>query len=258
MKKKIIGVTYDIKEDWEFRSNDLKDANAEFDPARVVNLVIEAVEKSGYEVKRIGNVTKLIEQLNHLEVDIVLNLCEGISGRNRESQVPILLEMKDIPFVGADALTLGMTLDKAVAKKIFQAEGIPTPRYYVAKSLKDLDSMPSMKFPLIAKTVHEGSSKGISEKSRVDDILALKRQVELINNTYQQPALIEEFIRGQEFTVAVLGNGNCQAMPVVQTMMDGEAMLGDKFYTFDRIFNDTVKYVCSNKKLSRWMPLLYL
>jgi len=60
---------------------------------------------------------------------LFFNISEGLTGRNRESQVPILLEMAGVPFVGADALTLGLTLDKVMAKKIFIAEGIPTPRF---------------------------------------------------------------------------------------------------------------------------------
>jgi D-alanine-D-alanine ligase len=56
-------------------------------------------------------------------VDIVFNISEGFKGRNRESQVPAILDLYNIPFVGADALTLGVTLDKVVAKKCFIADG---------------------------------------------------------------------------------------------------------------------------------------
>ena len=72
----------------------------------------------------------------------------------------------------------------------------------------------------------------------------LKRQIDLITNTYNQPALVEEFIRGTEFTVAVMGNENPEPMPVVQVSIDGNVDLGDKFYTFSRIFSDSLRYVC--------------
>jgi D-alanine-D-alanine ligase len=72
----------------------------------------------------------------------------------------------------------------------------------------------------------------------------LKKQAGLIVNTYKQPALVEEFISGQEFTVAILGNDNPEALPVVQVEIDGSVDLGDKFYTFARISSDRLKYVC--------------
>jgi D-alanine-D-alanine ligase len=244
---KIVGLTFDVKEDWPFAPGDPKDANAEFDPPKVIDLVEAALTKGGHTVKRIGNIHRLLSVIDHLDVDIVFNLCEGISGRNRESQVPLLLELKGIPYVGADALTLGMALDKVVAKKLFIAEGIPTPRYFVANDSKNLEQQNTIGFPLMVKSSQEGSSKGISEKSRVEDFSALKKQVDLINKTYHQPALVEEFIRGREFTIAVLGNGNAQAMPVVQTCINGKLEAADEFFTYERIHNHTVRYLCPAK-----------
>ncbi|MBI5149588.1 MAG: ATP-grasp domain-containing protein [Candidatus Omnitrophica bacterium] len=244
---KIIGLTYDLKTDWVSKPGDPLDINAELDKPQTIDRVIQAFEKGGHKVKKIGNFKNLLSRLDHLGVDIVFNISEGTVGRNRESQVPVLLEWKGVPYVGSDALTLGITLDKIVAKKMFISEGIPTARFFAAAAAEGLEKLNTIGYPLIVKTAHEGSSKGISRDSRVENLEALKRQVRLVNTVYKQPALVEEFISGTEFTVAVLGNDPAQAMPVVQVSIDGDVELGDEFYTFERISSSNLRYVCPAK-----------
>lgn len=241
---KIVGLTYDLKTDYAFKKGDPPDANAEFDHPSTIDVIARAIEAGGFKVKKIGNVVNLLEKIDSLGVDIVFNISEGISGRNRESQVPILLEMAGVPFVGADALTLGLTLDKVMAKKIFIAEKIPTPKFFEVSGTEELANTDHCKFPMIVKPRFEGSSKGLSENSRVENMEGLKKQVEYIVNAYKQPALIEEFISGQEFTVAVVGNDPAEALPVVQIKIDGKLQLNDKFYTFARITSDRLEYIC--------------
>jgi D-alanine-D-alanine ligase len=240
---KIVGLTYDLKTDYQFREGDPPDANAEFDHASTVDVIANAIASQGFQVKKIGNANSLLENINNLGVDIVFNLSEGLYGRNRESQVPILLEMARIPFVGSDALTLGLTLDKIMAKKVFMAEGVPTPRFFEIKTMDNLVDIDHLRFPLIVKPRFEGSSKGLSEKSRVENLQELGMQAKFIIDTYKQPALVEEFITGQEFTVAIVGNDPPEALPVVQIKIDGSLQLDDKFYTFARISSDRLEYV---------------
>lgn len=244
---KIVGLTYDLKTDYKFKDGDPADANAEFDHPSTIDVIASAIEANDFKVERIGNAGNLLERLASLKVDIVFNISEGISGRNRESQVPAILEMAGIPFVGADALTLGLTLDKVMAKKIFIADKIPTPKFFEVSSSEQLGNTNHYKFPLIVKPRFEGSSKGLSESSRVQSKEELREQVEYIINTYKQPALIEEFISGQEFTVAIIGNDEPEIMPVVQIKIDGKLKLNDKFYTFARITSDRLEYVCPAK-----------
>lgn len=251
---KTVGLTYNVKTEYQFKQGDPPDANAEFDHPSTIDVISNAIEACGFKVTRIGNVSSLLQKLDNLGVDIVFNISEGLYGRNRESQVPILLEMAGIPYVGSDALTLGVTLDKIMAKKIFIAEGIPTPNFFEAKSTESLLGTNHFKFPLIVKPRFEGSSKGLDEHARVDNKAELKKRVGLIVDTYKQPALIEEFIRGQEFTVAVVGNDPPEVLPVVQIKIDGDLQLDDKFYTFARIQSDKLEYVCPaliDKKLYR-------
>jgi len=240
---KTVGLTYDLKTDYKFKAGDPPDANAEFDHPSTIDVIASAIESQGYKLKRIGNAANLLEKIDNLNVDIVFNISEGSVGRNRESQVPMLLEMAGIPFVGADALTLALTLDKVMAKKVFIADKIPTPKFFEIKNTESLDS-DHLKFPLIVKPRFEGSSKGLSENSRVEDMEGLKAQADYIINTYKQPALVEEFISGQEFTVAVVGNDPAEALPPVQIKIDGKFKLNDKFYTFSRITSDRLEYIC--------------
>lgn len=240
---KTVGLTYDLKTDYKFKAGDPPDANAEFDHPSTIDVIAGAIESQGYKVKRIGNVSNLLEKIDKLNVDIVFNISEGLTGRNRESQVPMLLEMARVPFVGADALTLALTLDKVMAKKVFIAEKIPTPKFFEIKDTGSLD-IDHLKFPLIVKPRFEGSSKGLSENSRVENREGLIAQAEYIVNTYQQPALVEEFISGQEFTVVVIGNSQPEALPIVQVKIDGKLKLNDKFYTFSRITSDRLEYIC--------------
>ena len=241
---KIIGLTYDLKSDWEFSPDDPVDASAELDGARTVECLKAAFESAGHTVKLIGGAKQLLQMLPCLGMDIVFNISEGHYGRNRESQVPAILDLYRVPFAGADALTLGITLDKVVAKKCFIADGIPTARYFKATREDDVCALNTIGFPLFVKTLHEGTSKGITQNSRVEDFEQLKEQVNHINMNYKQPALVEEFIKGQEFTVGVIGNNPPMAMPVVQYAIGGKTALGNEFYSYRHVAEKLVEYIC--------------
>jgi len=243
---KIVGITYDLKSDWQESRDDPIDAAAELDGQRTVECLKTALESAGHTVVLIGGARNLIRRItaNDLKVDIVLNISEGFRGRNRESQVPAILDLYNIHFVGADALTLGVTLDKVVAKKCFMADGIPTPRYFKATPEDDLFKLNTIGFPLFVKTLHEGTSKGITQSSRVENFKQLKAQVERIGRDYKQPALVEEFIKGTEFTVGVIGNDPPEPMPVVQYAIDGKTSLGNGFYSYRHVVEKSVEYIC--------------
>jgi D-alanine-D-alanine ligase len=243
---KIVGITYDLKTDWQKSADDPIDAAADLDGYKTVECLKAAFESAGHKVILIGGARQLIERANHgnLKVDIVFNISEGFKGRNRESQVPALLDLYNIPFVGADALTLGVTLDKVMAKKCFIAEGIPTARYFKARQEDHLQDLNTIGFPLFVKTLHEGTSMGITQNSRVENVEQLKVQVEHINRNYKQPALVEEFIKGTEFTVGVIGNNPPKAMPVVQYAIAGKTSLGNEFYSYRHVAEKLVEHIC--------------
>jgi D-alanine-D-alanine ligase len=243
---KMVGITYDLKSDWQGAQDDPIDAAADLDGHKTIECLKSALESVGHKVVLIGGARQLIDRVtkNDLKVDIVFNISEGFKGRNRESQVPVILDLYDIPFVGADALTLGVTLDKVIAKKCFIAEGIPTARYFKASTEDNLFELNTIGFPLFVKTLHEGTSKGITESSRVENFQQLKVQVEHINRNYKQQALVEEFIKGTEFTVGVIGNNPPVAMPVVQYAIAGKTTLGNEFYSYRHVAEKLVEHIC--------------
>ena len=155
-------------------------------------------------------------KLKELKPDIVFNFAEGLNGFNRESHIPAMLEMLQIPYSGSDALTLGICLDKSRAKEILTCHKIPNAKFVVANQMEDI-AKTKFDFPLIAKPISEGSSKGIFSSSFVKNAKELEDEVSRILLSYNQPALIEEFLPGREFTVAVLGNGeDIQILPIIE------------------------------------------
>ncbi len=212
----IIGLTYDLKPANRQTRKPINDYFAEHDTEETVSAVEKALQSRGHKVRRIGSSKALLEILPKLKCDIVFNIAEGLSGRNRESQVPLILEICGIPYVGSDALTLSISLDKIISKKIFAYHKIPTPAYFECVNVDDTSLPKGLDYPLMVKPRYEGSAKGIEPDSRVDNYKALRKKVERIIRVYRQPALIEEFIDGWEFTVGIIGNGATSALPVVQ------------------------------------------
>ena len=241
-----VGLTYNVKSEVVLKPGDPPDLNAELDHEETVAHIEQAFREAGHEVVRIGNARQLLQRMGALDVDIVFNIAEGYEGRNRESQVPILLEMMRVPFVGADGLCLGLTLDKVLTKRVLIAERIPTPRYAEVTDPEKLWQV-DLAYPLIVKLRCEGSSKGLSEKSLVNTPQELQRQVRWLVDTYKGASVfIEEFIEGNEFTVAVIGNDPPEAYPVCQIMLDGQLELGRKFFTWAYL-RAGAEYICPAK-----------
>lgn len=240
-----VGFTYDLKSERPVKQGEPEDINAEFDSEETVHNIASALKSGGHKVIRIGGVKNLLNIRDNIreKVDIVFNICEGYLGRNREAQVPVILETLDVPFVGSDGLTLSLTLDKVMTKKVLISENIPTPKYFLVDADNATYNLDHLKFPLIAKLRYEGTSKGLTEKSRVDNPKELKAQVGQLISNYKQAVLVEEFIRGSEFTVPIIGNDNPEVFPPAQVHIDNNVDLGDQFYTFDFIASDRLGYI---------------
>jgi D-alanine-D-alanine ligase len=177
------------------------------------------------DVIRLEATSDFPAQLRAEKPDLVFNIAEGLYGVNREAHVPAICEFLGFPYSGSDPFTLSLCLDKARAKEILSYHRVPTAPFLLVDSTEDLDhllggalelSPPSEIMPLFVKPVHEGSSKGITEKNFVRSADALEAQVRSLLDTYQQPVLVEEFLPGAEFTCGVLGNGaEARVLPIV-------------------------------------------
>ncbi len=160
------------------------------------------------------------EKFRAAKVNIVFNVAECANGSSREAQIPAMLDMLRIPYTGSDPLTLATCLDKARTKEILAYHKIPTAKFLFVESLTDLERF-DLNFPVIIKPVAEGSSKGIFNSSLVYNLDELKEKLLTSFVTYKQPFLIEEFLPGREFTVAILGNGReTEVLPIVEINFD--------------------------------------
>ncbi len=211
MKKiSTVGLTYDLASDYLLEENVPEDFYGEFDSEETIDRLESAISNLGYSVYRIGNIEKLVAFLAQKQrVDVVFNIAEGRWGRNRESQIPALLEAYSIPYTFSDPLTLGLSLDKAFAKHLWQQAGLPVSPFCLVENIADFNALVEMglEFPLFVKPLLEGSSKGVSQESFVETVAQLRVQVERVITVYHQPALVEEFLPGREFTVGVIGAG---------------------------------------------------
>lgn len=185
---------------------------------------IAAVEAA---LRRVGSVIRLEadadfpRKLRDTNPDIVFNIAEGLNGPNREAHVPAICEFYGVPYSGSDVLTLALALDKRRAKEVFAARGVPTAPF-VALHPDGPSALPAgFPLPAVVKPVHEGSSMGIPERAFCRTPEEVHRRVEEIAETYRQPALVETFLPGREFTVAVLGNGlEASTLPIVEIRFD--------------------------------------
>jgi D-alanine-D-alanine ligase len=209
MKPMKVGLAYNVKR----RGGD---EDAEYDSPETIDAIKKALESLGHRVLMWEAVPELARTVDPGKVEIVFNMAEGTVGRNREAHVPALLEFLGIPFTGSDSATMMLTLDKALTKKIVRFAGVNTPNYKLVRNGSDKIGA-GMLFPLMVKPNAEGSSKGITDDSVVEDMAALWRQVRSINENYRQPALVEEFLPGREFTVGILGNGkDLRFLPIME------------------------------------------
>jgi len=232
------------------------DEFAEWDSAETIAAVENALSALG-EVVRLEADADFPLELRHSGIDLAFNIAEGLRGPNREAHVPAICEFFGVPYSGSDPFTLSLCLDKARTKECLAWHGIPTAAFAVVRSRSSAElhailrgsaaastSLPAsvrasasattavatsaatasrraLRFPLFVKPVHEGSSKGITERNFCRDADELEAQVTFLLEKYEQPVLIEEFLPGAEFTCAVLGNGDAATvLPLVGMRYD--------------------------------------
>jgi D-alanine-D-alanine ligase len=210
----------------------ISDTYAEWDDEETISAVESALKKTGHDVIRIEADENAYEKFKAIRPDIVFNMAEGFGGASRESHIPSILEMLGIPYTASDPITIGNCHDKSRCKEILSYHGVPNPSFFITDTM--VNGSPKVKFPAFVKPLHEGSSKGIYNSSLVSSKSELNREITRIMNDYQQPSIIEDFLDGKEFTVALLGNGeNTRVLPIVEINMDTLPKDFPKIYSYE-------------------------
>ena len=240
-----IGFTFNMK---RVDSKSGNDAEAEYDPPETIEAIRGAIESLGYDVVALEANSELPAKLMGSQVDLIFNIAEGLAaGRNREAAVPALCELCGIPYTGSDSATLALALDKALTKRILRQHGILTPDFQVMASGREKLS-PTLRFPLIVKPNAEGSSKGIAAKGVVDDEAGLRAAVKELIEKYRQPALIEEYIPGREFTIGLLGDKRPRVLPAMEIVFKDKSNARPVYdFAIKQEWEKHVEYACPAK-----------
>ncbi|MDA8091303.1 MAG: ATP-grasp domain-containing protein [Nitrospiraceae bacterium] len=249
-----VGLIYDLRKEY-VEMGFSEEETAEFDSEETIGALSETIAGLGHEVCRIGHIYELSRRLALGERwDLAFNVAEGLYGRNREAQVPALLEAFNIPYTLSDPLTLALALDKIMAKKILREGGIPTPDFFSISSLeeaKELQTAP-LPFPIFLKPAYEGTGKGITSASIVHHPANFRNQAKRLLIKYNQPVLAEAYLPGHEFTVGILGTGaKARAIGVLEVKLLKNAEPGVYSYANKELCEERVKYTLTkNKKIA--------
>ncbi|HSW11114.1 MAG TPA: hypothetical protein VLK32_09450 [Bacillota bacterium] len=240
-----VGLLYNLGKDELPAEDEPPDIHAELDGEETIESLTDALRQDGHEVVRVEANEFAWPVLRNGQLDIVFNMAEGLRGESRESHFPAMLEMLGIPYVGSGVLALALSLDKPMAKRVFMAEGIPTPAFEVVEP-GAVPGTHHLRYPLFVKPAHEGSSMGIGPESVVYDQSALEQMVAHVHRWYRQPALIEEFLSGREFTVGILGNDEPYFLPIIEVNFEPCPVDHGRVYSyqFKREWDDGKYYLC--------------
>jgi D-alanine-D-alanine ligase len=201
-----IGLVYDLRTDY-LAEGFTKAEVAEFDSESTIRELAGALRRLGHRVDRVGHGRALCRRLARGDRwDLVFTVAEGVKGRSREAQVPAILELFDIPYTFSDPMVCAVTLDKAVCKRLVADGGLRTPRFRLVENIRDIAGL-SLRYPLFAKPVAEGTGKGVDDRSKITHSSQLAPVCRRLLRTFRQPVLVEEYLPGREFTTGLLGTG---------------------------------------------------
>ena len=205
-----IAVLANIKDDSHPKPEGVPpDAFADFDHIETIDAIRSALETDGHQTVFIHADIDLPYALRDEKPDICFNIAEGLGGDAREAQVPALLEMLQIPYTGSRVLANGISLDKTLTKRIWRDRRLPVAPFQEFNA-GDEPLRPELNFPLFVKPAREGTGMGVDMNAIVKNEKELRERAMYIIDTYQQPALVETFLPGREFTVGILGRADAK------------------------------------------------
>ena len=208
----------------------------EYDEIETIGSIKKEIEKYGFKVVLFEQDENFLKNLVDQKPDFVFNIAEGRgNARGRESQIPAILESLDIPYSGSDPISLGITLDKYLTNRLLKSTNIPTPKMFMVKNVRDIENLGNIFGRgglFLVKPRWEGSSKGIFLNSLVSNFDDLKKRVEDIISKYKQPALVEEFLEGDDVTVGIHGNELPQTLGMMR-ITPKDKTCKNFFYSFE-------------------------
>src|SRR5580704_1379591 len=206
-----VGLAFNMK---RIESHGGDDREAEYDAPETIHAITQAIESHGHVVVPLEATPDFPRALTASNVDVVFNIAEGMAGRSREAQVPSLCELLGVPYTGSDSATLSICLDKGLAKRLLV--GVDTPAFQVLVTGRE--KLRPLRYPVIVKPNQEGTSKGITDKSVCDDERGVREIARKLIERYGQPALVEEYVFGREFTVGLLGERRPRVLPPMEVV----------------------------------------
>lgn len=237
-----IGMTYDLKDEY-LAAGFTADEVAELDSPVTVEAIASALVSQGHAVERIGSIGSLVRALSEgRRWDLVFNIAEGMNGLGREAQVPALLDAWGIPYTFSGPELLALTLHKGWTNAVVRAHGVPTADFWIVNDPGTVEEI-DLPFPLFVKPVAEGSSKGISSRSMVRSRKELREICAHVLSTYRQPALVETYLPGREFTVGLLGSGRAaRVLGVMEVLSTEDGDHNAYTYANKQEWRDRVRY----------------
>ncbi len=180
------------------------DALADYDHIETIDCIRAAIETDGHKTVFIRADRELPYALREIKPDICFNIAEGLGGDAREAQVPALLEMLRIPYTHSRVMANAISLDKTLTKRIWRDRRLPVAPFQEF-IVGDEPLRPELRFPLFVKPAREGTGMGVDTKAVVNNVAELRERANYIIHTYRQPALVESFLSGREFTCGLIG-----------------------------------------------------
>ncbi len=199
--------------------------NKEFYSENTVKRVAASLEKAGHNVAVLDGNKQIIERLENFmprvvegeQMGMIFNMAYGIQGESRYTHIPSMLEMLGIPYVGSSPSGHALALDKVLTKIIWKNNNLPTPDFWVFNNAEE--DLSTVKYPVIVKPKMESVSFGLKVVYNDED---LREAIHFIVTEFDQQALVEQFVRGREFCVGILGNSPVETFPVLEIDLEGD------------------------------------
>jgi D-alanine-D-alanine ligase len=169
-----------------------------------------------------NNLSRVFDDLKKSDVDLIFNVCERINESSLlEPHAAAILDALQIPYTGSSSFTLGLCIDKIRVKKLLAFHNMPTPKWDYIYDLED-DIREDLRYPLIVKPANTDNSIGITNDSVVTNKKRLEKQLEKIIIEIGRPAIIEEYIDGDEYDVSILGSedDDLRVLPLTRSVFD--------------------------------------